>query len=204
MSQQPFAVVARLSWPDLQAERRYVVMEREVAKQRLAQAPGWLPFSYPGIGLLRRQDWQKYLRQLEAYGHAIDRYDTSLHGGRIPLSFEVFNLGHTDHQIRIHIFVEGGNIHAAQKAPERPPRVDGAPNKAKKHHWQGYEGFSRTGIHIGRRGLESQFSALASGDSALVVNEPLHIDISPQSQLSYHIHSRNLPEGVHGAVILPG
>jgi hypothetical protein len=203
MNHSPFAVIARASRPSLDAERRYVTMEVEQAKARSRQAAKWLPFSYPAIGLLRRQDWQRYIRQVAAYGDAVERYEAELRGGRTLMSFEVFNTSpETDRQIQVHIYVEGGSVHANRKAPERPVRIDGAPNKSKKFVWPRFEGFARSHIHIGRRGLESVFSGLDSGDSALVVNHPVHIDIMPDTQLSYHIHSQNHPEGIHGAVLL--
>ena len=197
-----FLVQARVSPSGAEAERRYLMMEREVAHRELAKLPkrSWLPFSYKGLGLLRRQDWQHYLNELQKFEHALDRYELEAEAGLRRLSFEVTNLAEADDfDVRVHVMVHGGQVHAANKPPVRPPRVDGAPNKTEKRHWHGF-GFVRSGIHIGRHGVESRFRRLESGDAALVVNQPLAVDVGDQTRLTYEITSRHVPEGQRGEI----
>jgi hypothetical protein len=192
--------------PPFASEQRYVTMETELAEREMARLPArsWLPFSYPELGLLRRTDWRRYIHSLEKYARDLDRLETEIQDGLVPLSFSVLNeSAHTDADIRVHIMVLRGAIHASKKAPTRPRRVDGAPNKGSSTKFRGFEGsFVRKGIHIGRHGLEAEFSSLQGHDSALVVNHPLYFDMEQGSKLKYEIHSRRLPQGQSGEVLV--
>jgi hypothetical protein len=202
MPNERFAVLARVTPPELNSERRYLMMEREVAKRELAKLPrrSWLPFSYPALGLFRRKDWQRYLHELDKFEKALDRHEHETQAGLTRLSFEVVNLSDDDdHDVKVHVMVSGGLVHEAKKPPVRPKRIDGAPNKSERPKWHGL-GFVRSDIHIGRHGVESQFNSLEAGDAALVVNHPLAVDLSDRTHISYEIKSHNLPEGQRGEV----
>jgi hypothetical protein len=203
MANPGYKVLARMSTPPFATERRYVMMETELAEREMARLPArsWLPFSYPALGLLRRVDWRRYIRSLDKYSHDLDRHELEIQEGLVPLSFDVTNESdHSDTDIRVHIMVHGGSIHAAKKPPTRPKRIDGAPNKGGGKKFYGFEGFVRRHVHIGRHGLEAEFSGLQGRDSALVVNHPLYVDMSHDSRLTYEIRSRRLQDGQSGEI----
>ncbi|MDF2460721.1 MAG: hypothetical protein K0S68_124 [Candidatus Saccharibacteria bacterium] len=203
MSHERFVVIARVSPSELNTERRYLLMEREMAKREMAKLPerSWLPFSYPAIGLLRRNDWQHYLHELDKYEKALDRHEHETEAGLTRLSFEVINMSDDDDRdVKVHVMVHGGRIFEAKKPPTRPKRIDGAPDKTEgRPKWHGM-GFVRSGIHIGKHGVESQFRSLEAGDAALVVNHPLAVHLGGETVISYEISSHNLPEGQRGKV----
>jgi hypothetical protein len=203
MAEHGYKVLARPSMPPFAAEQRYVTMETELAEREMARLPArsWLPFSYPELGLLRRTDWRHYIRSLENYARDLDRLEGEIREGLVPLSFSVTNeSAHADADIRVHIMLQHGAIHASKKPPTRPKRVDGAINKAGATRFRGFEGFVRKRIHIGRHGLEAEFSSLQAHDSALVVNHALYVDMGHGSTLRYEIHSRRLPHGQAGEI----
>jgi hypothetical protein len=205
MAKSEYSVVTRVARPDIAGERRYAAMEAELAKRELEKLPArsWLPFSYPGLGLLRRKDWQGYIHALEKYELELERHESQMKAGLVPISFDVIHAGERpDERIQVHVMVERGLIHAAKKAPARPHRIDGAPNKSDRTRFFGFEGFTRRGIHIGRHGVEAEFSRVEAQDSALLVNHPLYIDVRADTRLRYEIVSRNLPDGQSGDVSL--
>jgi hypothetical protein len=200
-----YTIVPRLAMPELDGERRYLRMERELAERELEKLPrrSWLPFSYPGLGLLRREDWRRYIQALDRYEHDLDELAEEIDDGLTPLEFNVIYEGERpDSRVRVELTVEHGSIHASKKVPSRPKRVDGAPNKSTKKHWHGFSGFLRRGIHIGRKRVRAEFSGLRAQDCALVVNQALYVEIGRFTKIKYKIRSRNVPDGMTGEVEL--
>jgi hypothetical protein len=203
MVKHTYSVAARVQLPDFDGDRRYAMMEIELAKREMEKLPArsWLPFSYPGLGLLRRKDWRHYIHALEKYEHALDRHEREIQAGLVPITFSVTNNGsREDKRIKVHVMVKHGAVHAKKQAPTRPRRVDGAPNKSQRTKYFRLKGFTRHGVHIGRHGIEAEFSRLEAHDGALVVSQPLYFALNKHAMLSYEIVSRNVPDGQRGDI----
>jgi hypothetical protein len=205
MAVHKYTVNARLKAPNFEVERRYALMEKQLAHREMEKLPArsWMWFSYPAVGLLRREDWRKYIHELEKYEHRLDRHQQEIRDGFRPLEFNVVHEGHRpDTDIYVHVMVEAGQIDAHKQAPKRPERIDGAPNKSTRHRFYGFENFVRRGIHIGRHGVEARFSRMESHDNALVVNQPLHVALDEGGLIRFEIRSQEVPDGVTGHVTL--
>lgn len=181
-------VEARLEAPNFEAERRYVTMELGLARRELKKCAHWVPFSYPGLGILRRKDWQRYIQQLQRYSQELDRSGREMHEGLLPLVFSVEN-GHDQPMkgLKVQLSVVGGQIRTKHKPPVRPVRIDGAPNQsnapALKRSW----GFSRRRIRITGHSVEAELSRLEAHDNARLVSQTLYADVSRGARLHFVI-----------------
>jgi hypothetical protein len=90
-----------------------------------------------------------------------------------------------------------------KQAPERPERVDGAPNQSnvKKPAW--HPGFARTGVKIEPHAVEAEFSRLEAHDNAQLVNKTLYVDVRGKARLNFMITSTNSSETERGDVRMP-
>jgi glutathione synthase/RimK-type ligase-like ATP-grasp enzyme len=103
-----------------------------------------------------------------------------------------------DRSIRVRIVVRNGQIHKNAKPPKRPIRVDGV----KQINWGMFlisDGFWRSRVRITAHAVEAKFSRLAAHDGAYVVNEPIYIQSTPDTELTYTVSSRNLPQPQTGS-----
>ncbi len=187
-------VVEIAEWsPDFATERIYVERETEYAQRKADTAPRWLWFSYPALGILRRKDWQRYERALAHYGRELDHHEHEIGGGLVPIRMNVTNnSSETLRQIKIRVSVEDGGFVESRHAPQRPNRIDGAPDYLPdRPHFAMPHGFSRRGIHIKRGSVEAEFSRLTAGGEALVVNRTLYLHTTKRTRLVFAITPAN-------------
>src|SRR5580704_6503364 len=93
-----YAVALEIEEPKLDGERRFLVLEREYIERQMVKTAGeswstWRPVTVSGLGVYRRQDWERYKRTLAHYEHELDRYEAELAGGLVPFKIYVSNLG---------------------------------------------------------------------------------------------------------------
>lgn len=202
MKERGLSVVAQLDIPNYAAEHRYLTMELALARREMQKRPSWLPFSYPGLGILRRSDWQRYIHELEKYGRELDRSEREVHEGLLPLVFMVANdYDRPVQNLKVKLAVKDGQIHAKHKPPVRPRRVDGAPNQSSTGRLKQSWGFSRSGIRITSHTVEAELSRLEAFDNARLVSDALYIDARQGARLHFEIVAKNATG--HGEVHLP-
>ncbi|HUD11165.1 MAG TPA: hypothetical protein VMS08_02040 [Candidatus Saccharimonadia bacterium] len=202
-----YRLTALVKEPDFEAERRYILTEKDYALRQIEKLKGnWWPwFSYPELGIFRQRDWHRYVGVLEDFEHRLQRHEEEIENGLIPLRIEVANeTSKEDVDIKLHLIVGHGSIHPKLKAPARPPRMDGAPNQALRPHfqWPRRDGFSRSHIAINPRSISVEFSRLGPHDDALLVNKVLYFSCREETRLAYTVTSRNVPEQQRGVVIV--
>ena len=193
---------ARLDAPDYAVERRYIAMELALARREMENTRHWVPFSYPGLGILRRSDWQKYIHELEKYSRELDRSEQDMREGLLPLIFMVEN-GHDQpvQNLRVKVAVQDGQVRPKHKSPTRPLRVDGAPNQANTPPLKRSWGFSRRRVKITAHAVEAELSRLEGRDNARLVSQTLHVDARHGARLHFEIVSSRTND--QGEVKLP-
>jgi hypothetical protein len=202
-----YSVTATMKVPDFEAERRYVLTERSIAERQMhnVKKSFWSWISQDSLGLHSAKDWSVYIAALDHYNHLLDRHEKEIDDGLLPLLFDVRNnTESSDYEIRVEVVAAHATIHGTKKPPVRPPRMDGAPNKAIKHHLHlpNRDGFSRTDIHIGTKHVSAKFSTLRPQDSALVVNRALYFQCNGQTELAFSLSSKNIAGPARHEVIL--
>jgi hypothetical protein len=203
MAKHNYSVTVRDEVPDFEAERRYLATEREYARRRARKASNswWLGLLGPGLGVVRRGDWLKYLKQLDTYEQTLAKDARGADEGLIPCSFVVKHEGHeADHHIEIHVGVEGGRFRVGKKVPERPERVDGAPDYRPNRPQLGFHGFVRHHTRLDAHGLGAVFSRLGPKDQATVLFDPVYLEYEPETTLRYEIRSKAVPDGETGEI----
>ena len=189
-----FTVTGEVQTPDWEAERRYLVAERDYAERQIEASHGrWRPLSYPGLGLLRAEDWRHYLRDLDGYEHKLEKYDHDIQKGWIPFTVSVSNDGrHAASRVHVRVEVENGRINTVRKAPKRPVRID-APAKVHKE-WRGifslFQGFSRHRVEIKTHSLEAELSRIEPKEAVLAVNQVLHLASGPKTRVTYTVSEK--------------
>jgi hypothetical protein len=204
MATLTYKLTAFTKVPEFAAERRYILTEKALATRQAEKSRGlWPVFSIASLGLYKAHDWHTYIRALDGYAERLDHHENEISNGLVPLYIDVQNLGDkTDSDIQIHLIVSRGSIHPKMKPPARPSRMDGAINAATAPHFKlpSPGGFSRNHIRISQRGVEAQFSNLASLDNALLVNRILYFSANEDSRLAFTVMSRNVPTMQRGFV----
>lgn len=190
--------------PNYEAERRYVMMELGLAHREMDKCRHWIPFSYPGLGILRRSDWRRYIQELEKYGRELNRSEHEMREGLLPLVFMVAN-GHDRpvKGVRVKLRVEDGQVHPKHKSPVRPARIDGAPNQANTPRLKRSWGFSRRGVRIAGHTVEAELSRLEAHDNARLVSQTLYVDTRRGARLHFVIATNDGAGKVAGEVSLP-
>jgi len=201
-------MTAHVAAPHFEAERRYVLLEEELAQRELAAARKrlWLRFRIGSLNLYPPADWEKYLKALDDYRRHLAGHEKEIKEGLIPLHLRATSdSSEDDAHIDIHLSVQHGAFRPKKKPPQRPPRMDGAVNAAGKPHWRFPEpgGFARRHLRIGSRKLDVEFSRLPAYDSALIVHQALYIETSKETTLHYSVRSRNHPDELSGTIRLP-
>jgi hypothetical protein len=206
MAKHKYSVMVRDEVPNFEAERRYLMTEREYARRKANKASKswWLGLLGPGLGVVRRGDWLKYLRELDRYERTLAREAQNADDGLIPCSFVVKHEGHeADHHIEVRVMVRGGRFRLKKKVPVRPVRVDGAPDyRPNQPHFTGFQGFVRHHTKLEANGLGAVFSKLGSKDQATALFDPVYLEYEPATRLFYEIKSKQLPEGQKGEIEL--
>jgi hypothetical protein len=204
MAKHKYSVTVREEAPDFEAERRYIVAEREYARRQANKAPSswWLGLLGPGLGVVRRGEWLKYLQELDRYERILTREARGVDAGVIPCSFVVKHEGDGhDHRIEVRVTVEGGRFMVNKKLPERPERVDGAPDyRPNQPHFSGFHGFVRHHTRKEEYRLEAVFSGLGPKDRATVLFDPVYLEYAPATRLYYEIRSKEMPGGEKGEI----
>jgi hypothetical protein len=207
MTTSKYSVTATMKVPDFEAERRYVLTERSIAERQMQSVKKsfWSWLSQGSLGIHSTADWSKYITALSHYNDELDRHEKEIDDGLLPLLFEVHNESESsDFDLHVEVIALNAAIHGAKKPPMRPARMDGAPNKALKPHFQlpSNDGFRRYDIHIGTKHISSKFSTLRANDRALVVNRAIYFLCNGQTELFFSLSSRNVPTAVRQSVIL--
>ncbi|HEY2003503.1 MAG TPA: hypothetical protein VGH44_00110 [Candidatus Saccharimonadia bacterium] len=197
-----YQVEARLDLPDYAAERRYIMMEIGLAQREMAKCPHWIPFSYPGLGILQRADWRRYIHELERYGRELDRNENEAREGLWPLVFMVVNdQPEPVANVRIRLQVEGGQVWPKHKPPTRPLRVDGAPEQSNTPRLLRARGFERRHIRVTAHVVEAEFSRLEAHDNARLLSQTLYVDARHGARIKFEIGSGSRSQ--QGEVRLP-
>ena len=181
--------------PDFQAERTYLRTEKAYVRRHISSVKGkwWAGVSIPTLGKIGHKEWHAYSRELEKYEHALLRLEKEVDDGLTPAFIDVANLtDRTLRDIRVEVKVKHGTIHKDTRPPERPKRIDGAPDKPSPTAFHGFHGFTRRNIKIERNSFSAEFSSLKPGDSALVIIRELYIRVNPDTKLDYEISARGM------------
>ena len=116
--------------PDFKAERTYLRTEKAYVRRHISSVKGkwWAGVSIPTLGKIGHKEWHAYSRELENYEHALLRLEKEVDDGLTPAFIDVANLtDRTLRDIRVEVKVKYGTIHKDTRPPERPKRIDGAP-----------------------------------------------------------------------------
>jgi hypothetical protein len=197
-----YEVALQVVEPKFDTERRYVAAELDyVHRQISALDRKWRPVAWPSLGVYRKQDWQKYARELEGYAAALNRHEDEIEGGWLPFKIHVANTGpHDDSDVKVELTAELGTISAKKQAPVRPERLDGGGggnSSRKRFTLPKYGGFERRGVKIGRHDLSVLFSKLEAGSSADLVRQTLYLHYTDGTKLRFELNSR-LVKGLTG------
>ncbi|HEY6736328.1 MAG TPA: hypothetical protein VI322_01280 [Candidatus Saccharimonadia bacterium] len=188
-----FELVAVPAGPEPNDERLFVQLELERVDQilRTTKQKGvvsrWLSQA-DGPSL---EQWRHYRHKLNTYLNSIERYERAITEGIVPFRIDVTNTGAVkDYQIDIRVKVLGGQILLARQLPLRPARPEGHQHALEMPTYNVFGGFTRTNIRMGKTTLAAQFSELAAGDDAALVNQTLFLEMTPETRLSYELTSR--------------
>jgi hypothetical protein len=202
-----YAITVEARLPEFEAERLFVINEKEFAHEELAKLKkksSWLSF-LPVEPKLK--DWKHYIRELDHYSARMDRHEEEVADGLVPVKFFVVNMGDRgDAAIKVKVRVEHGTIHPAKTAPVRPARVDAGPEHVPD--WKPAPmikqavvgGFARSGIKIDAHEVEAELSMLEAQDSADLVHQVLYVDGNKDTRFMYEIRSKHLVGVVRGEV----
>jgi hypothetical protein len=188
-----YVIEAEPRVPDLEAERRYVFAEMARVRHELRPRRGrhWPWFSYPRLGILRRKDWQGYLKQLQNYEKALDDHQRQMGHGFLPFMINVmYNGDRPDYNVRVTVTVTDGEINDKLKGPDRPKRIDGELKSPKKGRLRWVWGFMRSGVHIEPTAVGATFSRLDPHDRAVLLQPVLYLHMNEQTRLHYEVRSR--------------
>jgi hypothetical protein len=196
-----YSVEALAKMPDFAGERRFVQMEKERARRERAKLPERPAFGIAskGWGLFRRADWTTYLRKLDKYEADLDKHQHEIKEGMIPFQILVTNEGKDDKSVWVHLTVENGRVDAKKKGPERPERLDEAPES--KLRWPKLTRFVRYGIHVKPHSVEAVFSRLGSDESEYLVNDVMYLDLYSDTRITYAVRSKRV-KSLHGEIEL--
>jgi hypothetical protein len=203
MASADFSLELLINPPDFQGERTYVITEKEYVRKQLALMRGkwWAAMSIPSFDKVGRREWTNYVTELDKYAHELAKLEHEINEGLSPICLNVINdSDDEDFDIRITVKIKDGTIYKDKKAPERPKRIDGAPNKPSPTAFHGFQGFVRRHQRIDGTGLQAEFSSLEGGGSALMINQTLYIRCHADTRLDYEVTSRNLDESAQGYI----
>lgn len=199
-----YEVTAVLAGPSADEEQLFILNEREHVAQVLA---GWR-----GKGLLSRlagvadgpsqSDWEHYSRLLDVYEHVLDQYELDMIDGIMPFRIIVTNATLAgDRNIKVTVAIDDGVLLLAKKVPSRPQRPEGAQHVMEPTSYNLLSGFVRRRVRLGVQSMSAEFSKLAGGDAADLVNETLFLQVTPETELAYTISSDNVAP-TSGPIIL--
>jgi hypothetical protein len=197
-----FEVLAVVAGPDVDEEELFILNEREWVEAQIAdyKRKGWLPGLINRLGGPSLDRWRRYSHALDVYTNVIDQYNYEMSEGIIPFRVVVTNLSsQPERNIRIRLTVKDGAILLAKRPPERPERPDGVQHVPEQTTYRLFGGFIRRNIRIGTQTISAEFSKLAAGDDAALVNETLFLQMDPGTSLEYELSTDSI-DGIRGSV----
>jgi hypothetical protein len=198
-----FSVSVEFCLPDFRSEHRFVLLEKERARQALEsiRSKPWASLFKSAAGDPYISAWQNYIHELEHYKRANIRHREQILDGLIPIRILVMNQGNeTQRNISVKIHVQNGQFRLGSHAPIRPQTPEGLkePERFAIHRVLPLiGGFSRSKIKLGSHRLESRFSRLPGGDGAYLVNKVIYAAIGKETRLEYEIDYGNSKESGH-------
>lgn len=190
-----YSVVLELCVPDFVGENRFVLLEKERARQQLTKidAKPWGALFKSATGEPYIGAWNQYIHDLEHYKQANAHHRTLIADGLVPVRFVVTNEGdQTDKNIAVRVEVEDGQFRLTSHAPYRPETPEGLkePERFKARHVVPFVGgFKRSKISAKAKSLEATFSKLEGGDGALLLNRVVYLRTNSDTKLKFEIKS---------------
>lgn len=212
-----FSVTIEPHLPLFDSERLFVTHEKAHVDEQMAklrERPALLRWLAPTIGEPKLKDWEGYQKSLNHYLQTLNDHEQAIDNGMVPVKFFVLNMTKKpDAAIKIQLQVEDGVIEPTQTVPKRPTRIDGpqhVPDWTPKSHPTIVTvakavvagGFSRSNVKIDTQAISAEFSQLEAEDSADLLYEALYVQLSGKTRFTYTIHSKHVPHGEHGDVVV--
>ena len=206
--QPAFELILEWCGPNFDSEHRFIRLEAERAQREMDRFREH-PLAGQLVAILFGQShetWKQYAHRLTKYKHVLERHEERLDDGLIPFkALVVNNSGRDLKRVTVTMEVEGGKFDYATHTPMRPTTPEGDRQRDRFAAVMSvplFGRFARTNIQLEPKTISADFSRLADGQDAFLVNQVVHIHGDDRTRLHYEIMADGMKEAHEGTIRL--